>query len=53
MLVYFFGEQAQAFIEKRLELVFIGFLVLVVLGFVAGEISCFDVHGVRRNPALL
>ena len=33
-LVYFFGEQAKTFIEKRLELVFIVFLVLIVLGFV-------------------
>lgn len=34
-LVYLFGEQAKAFIEKRLELVFIVFLVLVVAGVVA------------------
>jgi membrane protein YqaA with SNARE-associated domain len=34
-LVYFFGEQARAFIEKRLELVFIVFLVLVVAGVLA------------------
>ena len=34
-LVYLFGEQAKAFIDKRLELVFIVFLVLVVAGVVA------------------
>jgi membrane protein YqaA with SNARE-associated domain len=34
VLVYLFGEQAKTFIEKRLELVFIVFLVLIVLGFV-------------------
>jgi membrane protein YqaA with SNARE-associated domain len=36
-LVYFFGEQAKAFIEKRLELVFIVFLALVVAGVVAAK----------------
>jgi membrane protein YqaA with SNARE-associated domain len=34
-LVYLFGDQAKAFIEKRLELVFIVFLLLVVAGVVA------------------
>jgi membrane protein YqaA with SNARE-associated domain len=32
--VYLFGEQARNFIEKRLELVFVVFLVLIVAGFV-------------------
>jgi len=36
-LVYFFGEQAKTFIEKRLELVFIVFLVLVVAGVFAAR----------------
>lgn len=36
-LVYLFGEQAKTFIEKRLELVFIVFLVLVVAGIVAAR----------------
>ena len=36
-LVYLFGEQAKAFIEKRLELVFIVFLLLVVAGVVAAK----------------
>jgi hypothetical protein len=35
LVVYLFGEQARVFIEKYLEMVLIGFLVLVVLGFVA------------------
>lgn len=34
-LVYLFGEQAKAFIDKRLELVFIVFLALVIAGVVA------------------
>jgi membrane protein YqaA with SNARE-associated domain len=33
--VHFVGERARGFIEKRLEVVFIAFLALVVLGFVA------------------
>jgi len=33
-LVHFFGEQAKAILEKYLEAAMIGFLVLVVLGFV-------------------
>ena len=36
-LVYFFGEQAKTFIEKRLELVFIVFLALVVAGIFAAR----------------
>ena len=35
VLVHFFGEQARALLEKYLELALVGFLVLVVLGFVA------------------
>ena len=34
-LVYFFGERAQALLEKYLEVALVVFLVLVVLGFVA------------------
>ena len=34
-LLYFFGAPVQAIIEKYMELALIGFLVLVVLGFVA------------------
>src|SRR3954462_5709714 len=34
-LIHFFGERAQALLEKYLELALIGFLVVVVLGFVA------------------
>ena len=32
-LLYAFGEPVRGFIEKRLELVFLGFLVLLVVGF--------------------
>ncbi len=35
LLVYIFGDRASLFIEKYMEWVQIGFLVLVVLGFVA------------------
>jgi membrane protein YqaA with SNARE-associated domain len=35
MLVHFFGERAQALLEKYLELALIVFLVVLVLGFVA------------------
>jgi len=35
VLVYLFGEQARAFIEKRLEIVFVVFLALVIAGVVA------------------
>jgi len=35
VLVYLFGEQARIFIEKRLELVFVVFLVLVIAGVLA------------------
>jgi len=35
MLVYFFGERAQALLEKYLELALVLFLVVLVLGFVA------------------
>ena len=35
LLVYFFGARAQALLEKYLEVALIGFLVVVVLGFVA------------------
>ena len=35
LLVYIFGDQARVFIEKYMEWVLVGFLVLVVLGFVA------------------
>jgi membrane protein YqaA with SNARE-associated domain len=35
MLVYFFGERAQALLEKYLELALILFLIALVLGFVA------------------
>jgi membrane protein YqaA with SNARE-associated domain len=35
MLVYFFGEKAQALLEKYLEAAFIGFLVVVALGIAA------------------
>lgn len=34
LLVHFFGKQASTLLEKYLELALIGFLVLVVLGFV-------------------
>jgi membrane protein YqaA with SNARE-associated domain len=34
ILVYYFGEQAKVILDKYLEPVLIGFLVLVVLGFV-------------------
>ena len=34
LLVHFFGEQARVILEKYLEAALIGFLVLVVLGFV-------------------
>jgi hypothetical protein len=34
-LVYFFGDQAKILLEKYLELALVGFLLLVVLGFVA------------------
>ena len=33
-LIYYFGESVRAFIEKRLELVMIVFLVAIILGFV-------------------
>ena len=33
VLVYLFGEQARTFIEKRLEVVFVVFLLLIVVGF--------------------
>ena len=35
VLVYLFGEQAKMLLEKYLELALVGFLILVVLGFVA------------------
>jgi membrane protein YqaA with SNARE-associated domain len=35
LLVYFFGDKARELLEKYLEVALIGFLVLVVLGFVA------------------
>jgi len=35
MLVYFFGERAQAVLDKYLELALVVFLVVLVLGFVA------------------
>ena len=35
VLVYLFGDKAQAFLERYMEAVLIAFLVLVVLGFVA------------------
>ncbi|HZQ41254.1 MAG TPA: hypothetical protein VFA87_10680 [Rhizomicrobium sp.] len=35
MLVYFFGERAQALLEKYLELALVLFLIVLVLGFVA------------------
>jgi membrane protein YqaA with SNARE-associated domain len=35
LLVYFFGERAQKLLEEYLELVFIGFLIVVVLGIAA------------------
>jgi membrane protein YqaA with SNARE-associated domain len=35
ILVYVFGDKAREFLEKYMEVVLIGFLVLVVLGFVA------------------
>jgi len=35
ILVHAFGDQARVFIEKYMEWVLVGFLVLVVLGFVA------------------
>ena len=34
-LLYFFGEPIRAFIEKRLGMVMVAFLVLLVGGFVA------------------
>lgn len=34
-LVYFFGDQAKHLLEKYLELALIGFLALIILGFVA------------------
>jgi membrane protein YqaA with SNARE-associated domain len=33
VLVHLFGEQARTFIEKRLELVFVVFLLMIVVGF--------------------
>lgn len=35
VLVHFFGDQAKALLEKYLELALVGFLIVVVLGFVA------------------
>jgi membrane protein DedA with SNARE-associated domain len=35
MLVHFFGAKAKEMLEKYLEIAMVGFLVLVVLGFVA------------------
>jgi len=35
MLVHFFGERAQALLEKYLELALVTFLIVLVLGFVA------------------
>jgi membrane protein YqaA with SNARE-associated domain len=35
LLVYWLGDQAKALLEKYLELALVGFLVVVVLGFVA------------------
>ena len=35
LLIYFFGARAQALLEKYLEVALIGFLAVVVLGFVA------------------
>jgi hypothetical protein len=35
LLVHFFGAQAKAILDKYLELALVGFLILVVLGFVA------------------
>ncbi len=35
LLVYFFGARAQALLEKYLEVALVGFLALIVLGFVA------------------
>jgi membrane protein DedA with SNARE-associated domain len=35
LLVHFFGEKAKELLERYLEIALIGFLVLVVLGFVA------------------
>ena len=35
MLVYFFGEKAQALLEKYLELALVLFVVVLILGFVA------------------
>ncbi len=37
VLVYLFGEQARTFIEKRLEIVFVVFLLLVVAGVLAAR----------------
>jgi membrane protein YqaA with SNARE-associated domain len=34
-LVYFFGDQAKILLEKYLELALVGFLALIILGFVA------------------
>jgi len=33
VLLYLFGEQARTFIEKRLEIVFVVFLLMIVVGF--------------------
>jgi len=35
LLVHFFGEKAKELLEKYLEIALVGFLLLVVLGFVA------------------
>jgi len=35
LLVHFFGDQAKALLEKYLEIAMIGFLLVVILGFVA------------------
>ena len=35
LLVYFFGARAQALLEKYLEVALVGFLALIVLGFLA------------------
>jgi hypothetical protein len=35
LLVHFFGAKAKELLEKYLEIAMVGFLVLVVLGFVA------------------
>jgi len=36
-LLYIFGEPVRGFIEKRLEMVFLGFLVLLVAGFLVAR----------------